>query len=288
MKTEVSIVIPALNEEKGIGGVLDDIGEVMAKEKIRYEIIVVDDGSTDGTGEIAKVKKAIVIRHPQNAGYGAALKTGMRVARYENIAITDADGTYPVNKIPDLLKFTDEGFDLVIGARTGRFYRYIWFKQPVRYIFKLISEFVSGTEIPDPNSGFRIYRRSTILPFLNSGICRGFSFSTSTTLIFILEGKFVKFFPIEYCARRGKSKIKFFRDALRASQILAETIMYYNPLKLFLMIVLFFIFFDLVFLVTYLLTKKILFLVLFSLFFLSAVNSLFLGFISVTFKKSNK
>jgi len=285
---EVSIVIPALNEEEGIGLVLDTVKKVMDRTKIKYEVIVVNDGSVDKTAEIAKKKGALVINHPTNAGYGAALMTGMQRTKYQNIAILDADGTYPVKEIPNLLRFMEKGFDLVIGARTGKFLRYIWFKQPVRYIFKLISEFVAGTKIPDPNSGFRIYKRSVILPLLGSRSCRGFSFSTSTTLIFLLEGKFVKFVPVDYFSRKGKSKIKFLRDALRAGQILTETIAYYNPFKLFLLMFLLFFLLALVSLTVYVFNRSILVLVLFSLFFFSGVLSFCFGLMMSAFKKGGK
>lgn len=285
---EVSIVIPALNEEKGIGGVLDSINETMKKSKIKHEVLVVDDGSIDQTVKIAEKKGALVISQPINSGYGAALMAGMLRAKYQNIAITDADGTYPVAKIPSLLEYMGKGFDLVIGARTGKFLHYLWFKQPVRFIFKKISEFVAGTKIPDPNSGLRIYKKSAILPLLNSRTCRGFSFSTSTTLIFILEGKFVKFLPIEYYSRKGKSKIKFFRDALRAGQILAETIVYYNPFKLFLLISIIFSLFMVAALLIYFFTHALLAIVTFSLFFLSAVFAFCLGLVMSAFKESDR
>lgn len=282
---EVSIVIPAFNEEKGIGFVLDRTTEAMKKAGIKYEIIVVDDGSIDKTGQIARVKKVTVVRHPQNAGYGAAIQTGMQIAKYKNIAITDADGTYPVEEIPLFLKYMEEGFDLVIGARTGKFYRYIWFKQPARYFFKKISEFVTGVKIPDPNSGLRVYRKSVILPLLNSRTCRGFSFSTSTTLIFILEGKFVKFVPIKYFARKGRTKVKFIRDFLRTSQILTETIVFYNPFKLFLLIFLLLAFIALIFLLIYIISHSLFALVFLSLLFLSSVFSFNLGLAMTLFKQ---
>lgn len=283
---EVSIVIPAFNEEKGIGGVLDSLKEIVKNSQIKHEIIVVDDGSVDRTAQIARKKGAIVLIHPTNSGYGAALMSGMLKAKYQNIAILDADGTYPALKLPELLKYADKGFDLVIGARSGKYFRYAWFKQPVRFFFKIISEFVTGTKIPDPNSGFRIYKKKAILPLLNSRTCRGFSFSTSTTLIFLLEGKFVKFVPIDYYARKGKSKIKFARDAFRASQILMETIVFYNPFKLFLLISLFFSALTFASLMIYVFNRSILLLVLFSLFFLSGVFSFCLGLAMSAFKKN--
>ncbi|MCL5090689.1 MAG: glycosyltransferase family 2 protein [Patescibacteria group bacterium] len=284
---EVSIVIPAFNEEKGIGLVLDNLKETLKGTKIRYEIIVVDDGSSDKSAKIARQKKAKVIIHPKNSGYGAALQTGMKVAKYRYVAITDADGSYPVEKIPEMLKLMDKGFDLIIGARTGKFYRYLWLKQPVRYIFKLIAEFVTGVAIPDPNSGLRVYRKSAILPFLNYRTCRGFSFSTSTTIIFLLEGKLVEFVPILYLPRKGKSKVKFIRDALRAGQILAETIVYYNPFKLFFLITLIFLAVMLIFLIGYFFTKSSLVLLFIALFFFSAILSFYLGLTLSLFKKGN-
>lgn len=284
---KVSIIIPAFNEEKGIGLVIRKFKEVARKHKIVIEIIVVDDASTDQTAKIAKSQRVRVIIHPQNAGYGRALQTGIQAAKNENIIICDADGTYPVEELPQLLQFLDKGFDMVVGARKGRYFKGTLLKNPARLFFKLLSEFVTGTRIPDVNSGFRAFKKSEVLKFLRY-TCPTFSFTTSLTLVYHLEGKFIKYYPIVYFPRKGKSKIRYFRDTLRAGQILTETVAFYNPIKLFLFIALFFIFFMLAFLGAFLLTREIIFLTLFSLCFLSTVGLLCLGFVASIFKKSNR
>lgn len=282
-----SIVIPAYNEEKGIGSVIEEFKKLALKHKIPVEIIVVDDGSNDQTVKIAKKQKVRVISHPQNAGYGRALQTGIRAAKNENIIICDADGTYPVKEFPQFLQFLDKGFDMVVGVRKGRHYRGSFLKNPARLFFKFLAEFVTGTKIPDVNSGFRAFKKSTVLEFLEA-TCPTFSFSTSLTLIYHLEGKFIKYYPISYSDRKGKSKVRYFRDTLRTGQILTETILFYNPIKLFLLLALFFMVLMFIFLGLYVFTKSLLYLVVFSLCFLSLVGSFCLGFLASIFKKKNR
>ena len=149
----LSVVVPALNEAAGIGPVLDKLVTVLGELGAPHEIIVVDDGSDDGTGEIAQQRDGVwVIRHPQNAGYGASVYDGVLAARYERIVITDADGTYPIDALPELLQWAGD-YDMVVGARTGRAYRGSLFKFPARLVFGALCSFVTGTAIPDVNSG---------------------------------------------------------------------------------------------------------------------------------------
>lgn len=230
----VSIVIPALNEEKSIGSVIDEICLTMEGAGREFEILVIDDGSTDSTGEIANGKKVKVIGHPIPAGYGASIQHGIVQAKYNYIVITDADGTYPIKKIPELISPLNE-YDMVVGARTGRRYRGSIFKHPLRKIFQLLCEFVTGVKIPDVNSGFRAFKKEAVMKF-RENFCPGFSFTTTITLALHLNGYFVKYIPIEYYKRIGKSKIRMFRDTLRATQIITQAILYYNPIKLFLLI----------------------------------------------------
>lgn len=286
-KRNISIVIPAYNEEKGIGGVIQAIKKVMAENKIHGEIIVVNDGSQDKTLQIAKGYGVNVFNHPINFGYGRALKSGIQAAKNEYIIITDADGTYPIGEIPTLVKFMDDGFDMVIGARQGNNYDGNFSKGIARKFFKILGEFVTGTKIPDINSGFRAFRKETVTKFLKN-TCPTFSFTTSLTLIYHLENMFVKYYPIPYYKRMGKSKVRYLKDTLRTGQILTEMIAFYNPIKLYLLFILFFILLSFVFILFYVLTGKILFLVGFSLNYLSIVISLCLAFIASIFKKNNR
>lgn len=230
--TEVSIIVPAYNEEEGIKETLEKINQVLS-DRFKFEIIVVDDGSMDNTFEIAKAAGARVIKNPSNIGYGASLKRGIEAAQYEYLVTLDADGTYPVGKIPELIAKLEDGSDMAVGARTGKHYWAGLFLNPTRLIFKWLCEFVVGRKIPDVNSGLRAIRRSKILPFFPD-LSNRFSFSTSSTMIFILKSYFVHFLPIEYYARKGKSKVRYIRDALKVLQLIATIVARYNPVKLFL------------------------------------------------------
>lgn len=226
------MVVPALDEEDGIGPTLTALHSALAGLALPWEVVVVDDGSRDRTAERARAAGARVLSHPQPGGYGHALRTGIRGARYDGIVLTDADGTYPVETIPGLIARLAD-FDLVIGARTGPEYMRRALLSPVRSSFLMLARFVTGTWLPDPNSGLRAFRRTDILPILDR-LPRGFSFTTTQTLIFTLEGRFLHYERIPYRARIGRSKVRVFRDALRVGQGLVEIMVLYNPLKVFL------------------------------------------------------
>lgn len=226
-----SVIIPALNEEAGIASVIDRLKALTPTP----EIIVVDDGSSDKTGEIARSKGATVLRHPAPGGYGRCLKDGMKVAAHDIVAIADGDGTYPLERIPELVAGVEAGFDMVVGARQGRHYRGSFLKMPARLVFKWLVEFTTGRRIPDINSGLRAFRKSAIAPF-EDDLCNGFSFTTTITLIYLLTGKFVDYVPVDYASRIGHSKVRFIRDSLRTLQYITEVIATYNPLKLFVLL----------------------------------------------------
>lgn len=230
----VTVILPALNEEAGIADTLDELQTALAQARIPAEIIVVDDGSTDKTGAVASRPGVTVIRHPVPAGYGRSLKDGILRARYDLIAIADADGTYPVREMPKLVRMA-EGMDMVVGARTGPAFRGSFAKFPARKLFQWLVEFSVGSHIPDANSGFRIMRKATVLRFLPT-LSNGFSFTTTLTMAMMLNACFVAFVPIPYGARKGRSKIRVVRDTLRTGQVVIESILYYNPIKLFLLL----------------------------------------------------
>ncbi len=227
-----SVVIPAVNEADAVGSVVRRVREIMASTGEPHEIIVVDDGSTDATAEEARAAGATVIQHPQNAGYGAGLKTGISYAQFDRIVIADADATYPIDRIPDLMSYADR-FDMVVGARQGRYYRESFIKEPSRLILHAFCNWVTGTRIPDVNSGLRIFRTMLARQYFHV-ISQGFSFTTTITLAALSNGYFVKYVPIDYHARVGKSKVKLFRDVPRTLQIVFQAVVYYNPIKLFL------------------------------------------------------
>ena len=228
----ISVIVPAYNEEHSIGKVVDSIKAFMSKEKIEYELIVVDDCSKDDTVRVAKNLGVTVISHPVNTGYGASLTTGIKKARHEQILIIDADGTYPVTEVKKLLPYVDD-FDMVVGARQGKHYHGSLMKRLSRAIFYLLLNYVTAAKVPDANSGLRIFKKSVVMQF-EDDFCNGFSFTTTITLILLSNDYLIKFVPVEYNARTGKSKVKYLRDTARTVQILLHTITYYNPIKAFL------------------------------------------------------
>lgn len=235
--SSVSVILPAYNEEKGIAVVL----ERLHKLSLEKEIIVVDDGSTDATAEVAQRGGARVIRHPTNGGYGLSLKSGIRAAKHDLIAIADADGTYPVEQLSALVAKVEEGFDMAVGARHGKEYRGTFLKMPARLLFKILVEFSTGRHIPDINSGLRAFRKRDALPLLPL-LCDAFSFTTTLTLAYCFLHRFIAYVPITYEKRIGTAKVRIVRDSLRTLQYILESIAYFNPFKLFLLLS-FFIFF---------------------------------------------
>lgn len=226
----ISVVIPAFNEEKGVVFVIERIKHL----PLCAEIIVVDDGSTDRTAAHAEAAGATVVRQPANGGCGLALKRGIQVAHHELIAITDADGTYPVDSLPSLVAKMGEGFDMMVGARQGRVYWGTFLKIPARIFFRFLVEFSTGKHIPDINSGLRVFRKSDVLPLFPI-LCNSFSFQTTLTLTYCFLHKFIGYVPITYGERIGTSKVRIVRDSLKTLQYIIETIAYFNPLKLFLL-----------------------------------------------------
>ena len=229
----ISVVIPAFNEAGAIGDTIAQIQRVLGTTE--HEIVVVDDGSSDQTAAQAAAAGGRVVSHPHNLGYGAALKTGIRAAVFDTVVITDADGTYPTSDIPRLLAEFGQGFNMVVGARSGEHYRESLLKAPLRHLLKWLVEFTTGRHIPDVNSGFRIFSRHEMLPYLNH-LCNTFSFTTSVTLAYMMTAKFVGYIPIAYNQRIGQTKVRLFRDSLRTLQYIVQAILYYNPLKMFLLI----------------------------------------------------
>ena len=232
MLPELSLVIPAYNEENAIGDIVSRSAAVLARCAVLWEIIVVSDCSTDATAQVANAAGATVIEHPLNKGYGNALKTGITHARYQQVAIIDADGSY----VPeDLLQLTRSatGFDMIVGQRSGYYFHGGIIKRAGRWLQHFLVEFTTGTKVPDVNSGLRIFPRDAALGFFDT-LCGGFSFTTSITLAMLMCGYTIKFVPVSYTARTGKSHVNYYRDTLRSLQIITHAILKYNPIKAFL------------------------------------------------------
>jgi glycosyltransferase involved in cell wall biosynthesis len=231
----ISVVIPAYNEEISVEKTINEIVDVLKKMKLKkYEIVLVDDGSTDNTKMKAKNLGAVVLSNPENIGYGFSLKRGIEKAKYNTIIIIDADQTYPVDEIPKLYKEYQKGFDMVVGQRTGSFF----FESPLKFflrrLLKFTVEFAATKKIPDINSGLRIFDKDTIKTFFPH-LSDTFSFTTSSTLAYIMNKKFVSFVPIKYKKRAGNSKVRLFKDSLKTSLGIIQSITYYNPMRIFIL-----------------------------------------------------
>lgn len=229
----LSVVVPALDEEEAIGHVIEKIRSMFESAGWSdAEVVVVDDGSKDKTSDVARDFGAKVVRHPHNIGYGFALKSGIKAASYDTIAITDADGTYPVDRIPDLHAKMQEGYDMVVGQRTGAEYRESALKSPLRSLLRFLVEFTAERRIPDINSGLRVFNRQAALEYSDQ-LCDTFSFTTSLTLAYMMSKKFVCYEPIDYYKRIGSTKVRLFSDSLRTLQYILQAALYFNPLKIF-------------------------------------------------------
>ena len=223
-----SIVIPAKNEAGAIGSAVAGAREAYPDA----EIIVVDDGSDDDTGAVAKEAGAIVVRHPESLGNGAAVKAGARAATGDVIAFMDGDGQHDANEYAALLKRLDEGYDMVIGARdsgshanVGRLY--------ANGIYNVVASWLTGRRIPDLTSGFRVVRASLFRKFLYL-LPNGFSYPTTITMAFLRAGHPIRFEPIPVAKRIGKSHIRPIRDGVRFMVIIFKIATLYSPLKIFL------------------------------------------------------
>lgn len=229
---DVSVVIPAYNEEASIVSVVEKARAVLQACAKRFEIIVVDDGSSDRTGELADQAGARVVAHPYNRGYGNSLKSGISAARYEDVVICDADQSYPLDELPLLLRDADR-YHMIVGARQGAQFRGSFLKRIGRWLQLWLVRFTVGTAVPDANSGFRLFKRSLAMRYFDF-VCSGFSFTTSITIALLCEQYCVKFVKINYLKRAGKSHVRYLRDTARSLQIILQCMLRYNPIKAFL------------------------------------------------------
>lgn len=234
-KPAFSILVPCYNEELSI---VDTVRRLRANLQFNepYELIVVNDGSTDASAErlrelAAEDPDLVVVSHERNRGYGASLKTGIRQAASDLIVITDADGTYPIDRIGEMLSLADR-HDMVVGSRNGDNVSYSWLRRIPKVFLRRYASWLAGRNIPDINSGFRVFRRDLAERFLHI-LPDGFSFTTTITLAMLTNRYRVYYLPISYSARVGRSKIQPVRDTLRFVQLIIRTGMYFAPLRVF-------------------------------------------------------
>lgn len=225
----MTVVVPAYNEAEGVASVVRKIRDVLRGAGIEHDMLVVNDGSTDATASCAAREGARVITHRSNRGYGAALKTGILAARHERIVIIDADGTYPAEPIPEMLRALDRA-EMVVGARTQG-HKTALARRAAKWILRTLANQLAQTDIPDINSGLRAFRKACALRYLDL-LPDSFSFTTTITLTLLRNGEHISYLPVEYHQRVGRSKIVPW-DVVNFLKLLARLIVCFNPLRVF-------------------------------------------------------
>jgi glycosyltransferase involved in cell wall biosynthesis len=228
---EVSVVLPCFNERDHIELEVKRIRAALEAAGMSYELICVDDGSTDGTREVLQHLGGIrSILLPRNQGSGTARRIGTQHARGQVVVWTDADMTYPNDRIPELVAHLDDTYDQVVGARRGEAGSYKLARVPAKWAIRKLACWLTNTDIPDLNSGLRAFRREVARPYLRL-LPAGFSCVTTITLAFLSNGHPVKYVPIDYFKRAGRSKFHPLKDAYNYIIQVLRMVMYFNPLR---------------------------------------------------------
>ena len=229
---DVSVILPVHNERGHLRKEVDRIRSALDTSAYSFEIIVVDDGSTDGSGEELRQMEGIrLIQFQRNRGVGSARKAGTRAARGHIVVWTDVDMTYPNDEIPRLVKEL-EGHDQVVGARTSEEGTIKPFRVPAKWFIRRLAGYLVETPIPDLNSGFRAFRRDVALQFLYL-LPQGFSCVSTMTMTFLANGYSVKHIPIGYAPRAGSSKFHWWTDTKRYLAQVVRMVLSFNPLRVF-------------------------------------------------------
>jgi glycosyltransferase involved in cell wall biosynthesis len=228
---EVSVVLPCFNERDHVELEVKRIRAALEGAGLSYELVCVDDGSTDGTREVLAAMGGIrTILLPRNQGSGTARRIGTQQARGQVVVWTDADLTYPNERIPELVAQLDDTYDQVVGARRSEAGSYKLLRVPAKWAIRKLASFLTNTEIPDLNSGLRAFKRSVAEPYLRL-LPSGFSCVTTITLAFLSNGHPVKYVPIDYFKRAGRSKFHPLTDAYNYIIQVLRMVMYFNPLR---------------------------------------------------------
>ncbi len=241
----VSIVLPCYNEQGHVAAEVERICAAMDESSYTYELLAYDDASSDETlarlREIAPTFPALrVVHFDRNGGSGTVRRIGTQQARGEIVVWTDADMTYPNERIPELVQILekDQSVDQVVGARTSEQGTHKVFRVPAKWFIRKIAEMLTNSSIPDLNSGLRAFRREVALPYMRL-LPPGFSCVTTITLAFLCNQHDVKYVPIGYSKRSGTSKFHFAKDAYRYILQVLRMVMYFNPLKVLMPVALF-------------------------------------------------
>lgn len=233
----ISVIIPVYNEDMAIEKVLSDVKNALDLSGPKYEIIVIDDGSIDKTCQKLLAyknsdNKVKLLSHGFKRGYGASIKTGISNSLFENIVIIDGDGTYPAEAINELIKDIDSA-DMVIGARIHKDVKIPLTHRPAKWFLNMLANYLTNCRIMDLNSGLRIMNKGIVNRFMNI-LPDGFSFTSTITLAMHMNGYRVKYAPISYYKRVGRSKISPVYQAFNFLQLIVRTAMYFDPLRVFL------------------------------------------------------
>jgi len=228
MDMELSIVIPAKNEEAALITLLPKLRAAVPDA----EIIVVDDGSTDGTAQICEASGVKRVAHPYSKGNGAAIKSGVRKASRPWVLCMDADGQHDPEHIAALVKTAHQGYDMVVGARSHQS-QATQARGLANAIYNRLASYMVGRPVADLTSGFRIFKRKKFLRFINL-LPNGFSYPTTITMAFFRAGYSVHYIPIEAKQRVGTSHIHLLKDGIRFFMIIFKVGTLYSPLKVFL------------------------------------------------------
>lgn len=227
----VTIVLPAFNEEEAIGKVIDDVQAAMKACPMPYEILVVDDNSTDRTGEIAASKKVRVVRRRARGGSGSSRRTGILEAKGEIIVMLDADGSYEASDIPKMLTYFPD-YDQVNGARTSEQGTLKFLRTPAKWMIRKLACYLTSTDIPDLNTGLKAFKKDIMKKYLWV-LPDGFSCVTTMTLAFLTNGYAVKYIPSQYHKRIGQSKFHPVKDTAAYLNTVVRMVMYFKPLRVF-------------------------------------------------------
>ena len=235
LKPDLSIIVPIYNEKEGLDETIRELVRLLDADN-NFECILVNDGSDDGTEQILnqlQKDRFSVLNHARNQGYGRAIKTGIEASSSDYIAITDADTTYPVHRLPEMLNITlERRLDMLVGARTGPKIYIPLLRRPAKWMLTKLANYLTMQEIPDINSGLRIMKKDVVEQFTNI-LPDGFSLSTTITLAMLTNKFQVDYLPINYAKRDGKSKIRPLRDTLNFIKLILRTILYFDPLRIF-------------------------------------------------------
>jgi len=228
---DVSVVLPCYNERDHVELEIKRIRAALDAAGMRHEVICVDDGSTDGTREVLEAIPGIrVILLPRNQGSGTARRIGTQQARGRVVVWTDADLTYPNERIPELVGLLDDTYDQVVGARRTEAGTIKLLRVPAKWAIRKLAAYLTATPIPDLNSGLRAFKRSVAAPYLRL-LPAGFSCVTTITLAFLSNGHPIRYVPIDYFKRAGRSKFHPLKDAYNYILQILRMVMYFNPLR---------------------------------------------------------